>query len=305
MSAQASGRTAARVMNGDEFVQANVASGRNFADDSSSASNGTSAKNRYVTARRLAALDRGMSDRDRAVLTTLARVRVATARQLYRLHFQGVTRRQARAGLASLAGRRLIARLPRVVGGVRADSTGYVYALDVAGTRLVRPGRERPQRPWSVGRAFLDHSLAVTDLYVRLTEAERAGRLHLADFVTEPGCWRRFHGPGGARLVLKPDAALRLRLGRYEDRWWLEADCGTESRTTLARKCEVYRRYWQAGVEQARTGVFPRVLWLVPNEQRQGVLVDVIARQPEDARPLFVVAPFASAIDRLVQGAGV
>jgi hypothetical protein len=246
-----------------------------------------------------------MSERDRAVLATLARVRVATAKQLYQLHFEGVTRRQARAGLASLAGRRLIARLPRVVGGARAGSTGYVYALDVAGQRLARPVHSRPQRPWSVGRAFLDHSLAVTELYVELTEADRAGRLRLADFATEPACWRRFHGSGGARLVLKPDASIRLRLGRYEDRWWIEADLGTESRTALARKCDLYRRYWQAGVEQGRTGMFPRVLWLVHEEHRRAVLADVIGRQPADAQALFAVALFSGAIDRLVQGAGV
>jgi hypothetical protein len=291
-------------MNGRALVQASMTLGRDFADDSFSDSASTSTKNRYATARRLAALERGMSDRDRAVISTLARVRVATARQLYRLHFQDVTRRRARAGLASLAGRRLIARLPRVVGGVRAGSTGYVYALDVAGQRLIRTGT-RAQRPWSVGRTFLDHSLTVTELYVQLAEADRAGRLHLAEFATEPACWRHFHGPGGARLVLKPDAVLRLRLGRYEDRWWLEADCGTESRTTLARRCEQYRLYWQAGVEQARTGVFPRMLWVVPDEQREAVLVDVITRQPADARPLFAVARFAEAVERLVQGAGI
>jgi hypothetical protein len=146
--------------------------------------------------------------------------------------------------------------------------------------------------------------LAVTDVYVQLALADRAGRLHLADFATEPASWRRFHGPGGARLVLKPDAAVRLVLGQYEDRWWLEVDRGTESSTALARKCELYRRYWQAGVEQARAGVFPKVLWLVPDEPRHGVVMDVIGRLAADARPLFAIALFSDAVERLLRGAG-
>src|SRR5262249_28414998 len=162
-----------RVMSADRFVQVGTAAGRGFADDSRSASPSTSTRARYVTARRLAALDDTLTDRDRAILVTLGRVRVATARQLYRLHFEGVTRRQPRASLASLADRRLIARLPRVVGGARAGSTGFVYTLDIAGHRLMRPGHTRPQRPWSVGRAFLDHTLGVTELYARLVEADR------------------------------------------------------------------------------------------------------------------------------------
>src|SRR6266567_2747935 len=132
MSLPTSGRSSARVTNDDRLALARTAAGRDFADGSSGTSSSTSTKARYVTARRLAALDCGMSDRDRAVLTTLARARVAIARQLYRLHFEGVTRRQARASLASLAGRRIITRLPRVVGGASAGSTGYVYVPDVA-----------------------------------------------------------------------------------------------------------------------------------------------------------------------------
>lgn len=300
-----SGRIAARVMNAEESVQVSADKTLEFADDSCSTPHRQDSRGRYVTTRRLAELERTLSDRDREVLTTLARVRVATARQLYQLQFEGVTRRQARAALSSLTGRRLITRLPRVVGGVRAGSTGYVYALDLAGIRLMRPDHARPQRPWSVGQTFLDHSLAVTDLYVRFVGAHRTARLTLADFVTEPGCWRRFHGPGGARVVLKPDAALRLLVGRFEDRWFIEVDRGTESRTALARKCDLYRQYWQTGREQARAnGIFPKVVWLVPDERRQKALADVIGRQPTYAWPLFAVALTSEAVERLLRGAG-
>jgi hypothetical protein len=257
----------------------------------------------YITARRLADLAASLSERDRQVLATLGRVRVATAAQLERLHFTDVTRRQSRQVLTSLSDRRLVARLPRVVGGQRAGSAGYVYTLDLAGLRLVRPGRAWAARTWPVGTPFLAHSLAVTALYVELVEHERAGRLQVQAFTTEPGSWRRFHGPGGGRVVLKPDGIVVVRLGGYEDRWFIEVDRGTESRPTIARKCEVYRRYWQSGTEQARTGVFPRVLWIAPDQARADALVSVCAQQPAEAWRLFVVTTSAEAVTRLAQGA--
>jgi hypothetical protein len=257
----------------------------------------------YVTSRRMAELQRTLSDRDMAVVTTLARVRVATGRQLGRMCFTDVTRRQMRSVLASLVDKRLLARLPRTVGGVRAGSAGYIYALDVAGQHLTRRDGRRPHRPWPVGLAFLAHSLAVTETYARAVEAEQAGHLRLVEFVTEPVSWRSFHGPGGARLVVKPDATLTVRVGRFEDRWFVEVDRGTESLPTIARKCEVYRRYWQAGVEQARSGVFPRVLWLVPDVRRRDALVDIVGRQPGEAWTLFAVALFDDSVACLVRGA--
>lgn len=260
-------------------------------------------RGRYVTTRRLAELDQTLSQRDGAILRTLARVRVASGAQLARLHVGDVSPRQTRAVLASLVDRQVLARLPRVVGGVRAGSAGFVYVLGVAGQRLTRPRGSRPQRPWKVGTAFLAHSLAISELYVRLIEAQRARRLRLIGFTTEPACWRGFTGPGGGRAMLKPDAAISVELGEYWDSWFIEVDRGTESTTTIARKCEVYRHYWQTGTEQAHGGVFPRVLWLVPDLHRYEQLVDVLGRQPAEAWPLFSVAMSGDVIDRVTQGA--
>jgi Replication-relaxation len=257
----------------------------------------------YVTTSRLMQLARTLSAREQAVLSTVARVRLATGGQLRRLHYGDVSARQTRAALATLTERRLLARLPRVIGGVRAGSAGFVYALDVAGQRLALPGDRRRQRPWTPGVAFLAHTLQITELYARLAEAERTGRLVLEDFATEPACWRSFHGLGGGRLVLKPDAAITVRLGGFVDRWFIEVDRGTEATTTIARKADLYRLYWGSGREQADTGVFPLVLWLVPDEHRHGQLVEALGHQPGESSGLFVVSLFDAAVERIAAGA--
>ncbi|MDT3438281.1 replication-relaxation family protein [Pseudofrankia sp. BMG5.37] len=248
----------------------------------------------------MAALAATITPREREILSTVASVRVATGAQLVRLHLGDVSARRARGVLASMVAQRLLGRLPRRIGGVRAGSAGFVYTLDVAGLRILDPERQRWQRPWPVGTPFLAHSLAVTELYISLREAEAAGLMVVAGFQAEPASWRGFPGVGGGRMVLKPDARVRLRLGRYEDTWMVEVDRATESLPTIRRKCETYIRYWQSGREGE---VFPRVLWLVPDQRRYDQLVDLLARLPEDAWPLFTVALFGDAVPRLIQGA--
>ena len=137
---------------------------------------------------------------------------------------------------------------------------------------------------------------------MRLVEQERGGGPVLTTFVGEPACWRSFWGPGG-RAWLKPDALVALRLGAYEDRWFIEVDRASESLPTISRKCDGYRRYWQSGTEQARTGVFPRVLWIVPDARRAEAVAEVCSRQPAEAWQLFAVAVQGEAVSRLATGA--
>jgi hypothetical protein len=257
-----------------------------------------------VTAQQLLHLRPDLTDRDWQIISMLARVRVATSAQLEILHFSDVSRRRAQQRLAMLTERRVLARLPRIIGGVRAGSRGHVYALDAAGQRLADLGHgRRPGRPRPVGTAYLDHTLAVAEAYVRVVLADRSGELRLLRFAGEPDAWRSFHGAGGARVTLAPDAYLVTSVDGFEDHWFLEVDLGTESAATLSRKLAVYRGYWQSGTEQAAREVFPKVLWLVPDESRAGVLAKVISRQPSEARSLFAVALFEQAVTRLRQGA--
>jgi hypothetical protein len=252
-------------------------------------------------------LAQSLSDRDRQILTTLRLLRVATGDQLERLYFAGISDRQRRRALERLESSRLIVRLPRQIGGIRAGSAGSVFALDLAGQRLTNhggpAGGRRIERPWTPGLPFLAHTLAITELYVRLVLADRTGRLELLAFQSEPTAWRRFQGRAG-QTTLKPDAALRLGAGTYEDHWFIEVDRGTEAPGTIERKVAVYQAYWSTGREQATTGVFPKVLWLVPDQPRADLLTEVIDRSAGESWQLHDIVPFAAAIPRLIQGAG-
>lgn len=258
-----------------------------------------------VTEAYVAELAVELNPRELALVQTLDRLRLASVKQLERLHFAGGTpqanARQARRTLAGLSQRRVVVRLERQVGGVRAGSRGSVYALDVAGQRLASAcgpaGGVRIRRPWTPGSAFVAHQLAVSELYVRLTELSRAGRLEVLDFDAEPACWRTFTGLGGARTVLKPDAFVRLGLGHFEDSYFVEVDRATHSGQSVARKLTLYRRYWQTGREQSRRGgVFPKVLVLAPSQTRRAALVGLAADQPAESWPLFQIVSYDDAL---------
>jgi len=260
-----------------------------------------------ITEARVAQLEEELAPRDLALVETLDRVRLATTAQLERLHFTDGTSlanaRQCRRTLARLISLHVLTRLDRRVGGVRAGSAGHIYALDIAGQRLASAcgpaGGIRIRRPWTPSSPFVRHALAVTELYIQLREAEQANSLDILDFWAEPLCWRRFTGIGGGQVALKPDAFVRVGLGKYEHASFVEVDRATQSGPTIARKLTLYRRYWQTGKEQERLGVFPKVVVLVPSEARKEVLVEVCGAQPAEAWPLFQVARYEHGLDVL------
>lgn len=238
-----------------------------------------------------------LSVRDRHIVELVGRFGVVSGGQVERLFFaRGATpasdARLARRCLARLTEHRALVRLERRIGGVRAGSAGSVYRLGAVGDRLLRFWRGvggRGRTAGEPGRLFVRHGLAVTETYARLREAERAGSLELVAFDPEPASWRAF-GAAAGRQVLKPDAFARVGLGAYEDRYFIEVDCGTEGTGALAAKCRSYLAYYRAGVEQTQHGVYPRVIWITTTERRAAVIVDVCAGLPAPAWPLFVVA---------------
>lgn len=265
---------------------------------------------RHLTIRRLAALSEELSAKDLDVVATLSRMRLATTGQLERLHWadgQPVTRaRRCRRTLERLVRLGVLVRLERRIGGVRSGSASYIYALGVAGQHLngsVGPaGGRSVRRPWTPSLPFVTHILAVTELYVQLVERSRDDLdLELVRFDTEPACWRSYGGPSGGRLVLKPDAYCVLARADYEEHRFIEVDRATESLTTIAKKLTAYRQYWMSGQEQHRQGVFPGVLFIVPDQRRLARVVEECGRQPAEVWRLFQVVLWHEAVGLMVE----
>lgn len=203
--------------------------------------------------------------------------------------------------LARLVEQRVLERLERRRGGRGGGSASWVYALGPAGRRIVAywagEGLPRSRSTHEPGVVWTAHTLAVSDLYVRLKAAARTGRFELMAFDAEPACWRPYTRLGGAAGVLKPDAYVEVGSGEWIDAFFVEVDLGSEHRGQLIRQHRVYREYFRAGVEQAKTGVFPSVVWIVPDERRAVLLTDIHGELPAQDRRLFTVVTSERALD--------
>jgi hypothetical protein len=249
----------------------------------------------YASARGVAQTRERLSERDLAIIRQVACLRLMSARQIQALHFpdaehdneQAATRARQRV-LERLTRERLLIRLDRRIGGVRAGSAGFVLALGPVGQRMLATSGPR-RRAYEPTLRFVDHTLAIAQLVVDITVASRGGLLDVLDVQAEPSCWREFSGLSGRRL-LRPDAFVALGSDGYELRWFIEVDRATESLPVIVRKCRLYADYYQSGKEQAaHSGVFPRVCWIVPDERRAERLRQAIARDRTLSGRLFVV----------------
>jgi hypothetical protein len=133
-------------------------------------------------------------------------------------------------------------------------------------------GEKQRRRYVEPNLVFTAHTLAVADLAVGLHELQAHGVVEVVSVDTEPSCWRSFVGPHGTLEWLKPDLYAVTASGEYEDHWFLEADLATEHPPVVVRKAKVYQRYAATGAHQARHGLFPAVVWVVPDTARAGAI---------------------------------
>ncbi|HUD11233.1 MAG TPA: replication-relaxation family protein [Candidatus Saccharimonadia bacterium] len=145
---------------------------------------------------------------------------------------------------------------------------------------------------------FLNHRLAVTELYVTCRERsndERTPTLEL--FEPEPTCWRRVPTRYSKDRILRPDTFLVLTAeGKHRPRF-IEIDMGTERLERIGEKVKLYLDYCYEGREQERyDGLFPRVVFLVLDEDRKQRMEEYIRKllhehSPyRDLSPIFMVA---------------
>lgn len=222
-------------------------------------------------------------DRDRLIVLSVARFKQLTPAHLKQLHFTATTWTPLYRALERLVDRKYLARIEkRPVGGTGAGSGATVYQLGTNGWKFV--GREGKYWPY---RAISLHTLAIADMHMELLKKEAEGAFTLDVFETEPETWREVAG-----VDLRPDEFVRLidREGRAHS-LWLEIDMGTERASKIKEKLAAYwHAYRNSDREELR--VFPRVVFIAPDEMRARELRYIIKSGKEEAQALFTVCTF-------------
>ena len=76
---------------------------------------------------------------------------------------------------------------------------------------------------------------------------------------------------GMAMNRLKSYGLINHRFGSM-NAGFFELDLATETPARIVGKCLQYQTYYRGNTEQRKYGVFPLVVWIVPNERRQSSL---------------------------------
>ena len=253
---------------------------------------------RRVGHRQLNELRQRLSTRDTLILHSLRTYRLMQPKHLQALHFTDHATNESaaritRRTLARLTKQSLIVRMQRRIGGIRAGSSGHIYSLSPLGHRVLdTEGRKRINQP---SLHHLNHTLAITDLGVNI-HTHAIDHLDYWNIQPEPAAWRTYRS-GLIENTLKPDLYVQVADTDYELSWFIEIDCGTESRPTIQRKCHAYIDYWRSGIEQQRHGIFPLVLWVAPDEQRARQLREAIHGDRRIDTDLFIVTTTNQALD--------
>jgi len=256
-------------------------------------------KNSYLSKRQLEELNATLSNRDKAILRSLGRCRYLTTGQIRRLHHTdsvspAAGQRAANWTTAKLKNHGLIETLERRVGGVRGGSQSCVWALTAAGAKLLHlndTGYTQRKRFFEPSINFLNHTLAVSEIYIRILETCKRYQLDLIQADLEPDSWRDYV-EDGKPVTLKPDMFVITAGGEYEDIMFLEVDLNTEAPSRVLEKCRRYVRYHSSGIEKKRYDVFPLVVWLVNSESRKNTLKEYLAEEkkiPEVFKGIFAV----------------
>lgn len=253
-----------------------------------------------MTPRLDARLISSLTPRDHNILQSLSRFRLLSSSLIRRLHFAG-THHGKDAGARSvnrvmhrLESLRLISRMDQRIGGYQGGSTGLTWQLSPSGHKLMATLTGQPQRSPLPASSWLfaQHTLAIAEVAVGLTEAERSGAFEVLKLDTEPQCWQDFVTTTGAAQWLKPDLYIVTANNDFEEHAFIEVDLSTEHRPTLTRKARTYQRYHASGRHEATHGVFPRVVWVTRDHRRQAIVKAAVADTAGDQQGIHLVITF-------------
>lgn len=222
--------------------------------------------------------DKPMTNQHFEILQFLADARLATSSQLARLFFAESPTHRSQIRRSNLATKQLkeaglIYHQPRKIGGWTRGSSSYIWSLTYKGWKKLKEVNSsislRFRNRVDFSQNHVEHTLAITEIFVELKELERLGKIKLEEFHYEPKSWRYYSDIGGSSLVLKPDAFAKIKVGEYEDFYFFELDRSSESLTRIVNTCKKYIHYYNTGIEQRVNDIFPFVLWIVPDERRK------------------------------------
>lgn len=223
-------------------------------------------------------------DRDRQIVLSIARFGQLSSGHIAALHFSDLASgTPIWRAMTRLVDRGYVKRIERrLVGGTGAGSGQFVFQLGRAGHAF----SQRQGKYWPF-RTVDYHTLAIADAHLELVRAERAGRIRLDSFETEPNTHLII-----GEADLRPDyyAEVADLIRRRNVLWWIEIDMGTERRKAIMDKLARYSYAREHATAKDLPGGFPLILFIAPDDARARELRSWVALGRQEYRELFVVS---------------
>jgi hypothetical protein len=140
-----------------------------------------------------------------------------------------------------------------------------------------------------------------TEIDVRFTETSRTSGLDIVRIETEPVNWQRYLSPGGSAQWLKPDLYAITAVGDFEDHRYIQEPTSTPNTCPRSSaRAPPTRPTSSAVATQARHGVFPIVIWVVPTTARAESIRQAVIGQVGLTAELFRVCTIEQFVDELM-----
>ncbi|MGF2993858.1 replication-relaxation family protein [Lactococcus lactis] len=255
----------------------------------------------YVSKKQLAEIFERTMSREFEILAILNVAKFMTTDQLRRQFFAKIpnelsAKRAANRTMKKLEEEKLIAKLPRRIGGYVRENYGgsapSVWKLTEVGYKILRLKHTElpPSRKHRIeGKPlFLEHDLGISEVATKFCELEISKKISQLGMEFEPKCWRGFMN-AGEPVSLKPDLYARFVNGGYEESYFLEIDLATEPIQRIFAKCQTYVSYFNTGIEEKTTGLTPYIVWIVPDEKRRDAMEKLFREKMPETSVLFQV----------------
>jgi hypothetical protein len=225
--------------------------------------------NEYLPgALRVMGKEKGLSERDLTIVYLIILLRCMSIGQIYRLLYlpNNMTQRACQIRIQILIEKNILSRLDRRLGGLTQGSAFTVISPGSQTCRYIN-ARHRYFKTASGGHLIM-HSLTVAEIFTQILEADINKQLKLIRIQTEPACWREYRYFVHPAIKLKPDLYVVIKRNNITHKWFIEVDRGTLSKAKIQEKAWFYERYFLDSLEQHKTGILPKTLWITLDRDR-------------------------------------
>jgi hypothetical protein len=198
--------------------------------------------------------------------------------QIYRLLYSpnNLTQRACQIRLQILVEKQLLSKLERRLGGLTQGSAFTVVSPGALTCRYIEARHHYFQT--ATGGHLIMHSLTVAEIFSQILEADIKKQFKLIRIQTEPACWREYKYFIHPALKLKPDLYVVIKRNNITFSWFIEVDRGTLSKAKIQEKAMFYEKYFLDTLEQHKTGILPKTLWITLDKDRAKYILSCVSK---------------------------